>query len=165
MAASSDSSPLFLAPSTDSVIPTDLISQPSESTPSVPLIGRSQRSSKPPLWLQDYVASAQLTSTRPLYSIDQYIGYDQFSPSNQAFLSSFGSEVEPNSFEEACKDPSWVEAMQTEISALESNQTLQVVYLTSNKRAIGCKWIINIKYHASGEIDRFKARLVAKGFN
>ena len=48
---------------------------------------------------------------------------------------------------------------------MESNQTWQVVPLPPNKKAIGCKWIFKIKYHASAEIERFKARLVAKGFN
>ncbi|XP_069146882.1 uncharacterized protein [Solanum lycopersicum] len=116
-------------------------------------IRRSQRSTKAHLWLQDYVASAQLQSNKPLYSIDKYIGYDSLSASYRAFLSSFGTEVEPTSFEEACKDPRWVEAMQAEISALESNQTWQVVPLPTHKKVIGCKWIFKIKYHASGEID------------
>ena len=55
--------------------------------------------------------------------------------------------------------------MQAETSALESNKTWQVVSLPPHKKAIGCKWIFKIKYHSSGEIDRFKARLVAKRFN
>ncbi|XP_049392792.1 uncharacterized protein LOC125857124 [Solanum stenotomum] len=42
---------------------------------------------------------------------------------SDAFLSSFGSEVEPGTFEEACKDPRWVEAMQAEISTLETHHT------------------------------------------
>lgn len=91
--------------------------------------------------------------------------YGHLSHSYQAFLSSFGVEVEPATFEEACKDPRWVEAMQAEISALETHQTWTVVPLPSHKKVIGCKWIFKIKYHASGEVDRFKARLVAKGFN
>ena len=86
-------------------------------------VRRSQRSTKAPLWMQDYVASVHLTPNRPLYSIDKYLGYDYLSKSYQAFLSSFGHEVEPGTFEEAYKDPRWVEAMQAEISALEIHQT------------------------------------------
>ena len=102
-------------------------------------VRRSQRSTKALLWMQDYVSSAHLTPSRPLYSIDKYLGYDYLSKSYHAFLSSFGHEVEPSTFEEACKDPRWVEAMQAEISALETHQTWKVVPLPPHKKAIGCK--------------------------
>ena len=55
--------------------------------------------------------------------------------------------------------------MQDEITALENNDTWFIVSLPTNKVAIGCKWVFNIKYKASGEVERYKARLVAKGYS
>ena len=40
-----------------------------------------------------------------------------------------------------------------------------VVDLPPGKKLIGCRWIYNIKYLSSGEIERYKARLVTKGFS
>nr|GEX66770.1 ribonuclease H-like domain-containing protein [Tanacetum cinerariifolium] len=36
--------------------------------------------------------------------------------------------------------------------------------LPKGRKAIGSKWIYNIKFQSNGKIDRFKARLVAQGF-
>jgi len=47
---------------------------------------------------------------------------------------------------------------------LESNQTWDIVLLSKNKIAIGCKWIFKIKYNVDGTVERYKARLVAKGY-
>lgn len=55
--------------------------------------------------------------------------------------------------------------MKSEIDALTSNHTWDVVTLPEGKKPIGCRWIYKVKYKASGEIERFKARLVAKGYN
>nr|XP_018629014.1 uncharacterized mitochondrial protein AtMg00820-like [Nicotiana tomentosiformis] len=55
--------------------------------------------------------------------------------------------------------------MKPEISLLESNHTWTDVPLHEVKRPIGSKWVYNIKYKASGEIERFKAKLVAKGYS
>ncbi|XP_039043647.1 uncharacterized protein LOC120182871 [Hibiscus syriacus] len=55
--------------------------------------------------------------------------------------------------------------MREEIQALKLNNTWTVAPLPSGKVPIGCKWVYRIKYHASGEVERFKARLVAKGYN
>ena len=54
--------------------------------------------------------------------------------------------------------------MNAEILALVSNNTWTLTPLTSNKKAIGCKWVYRVKYKADGSVKRFKARLVAKGF-
>ena len=75
-------------------------------------------------------------------------------------MSSFGVEIETSSFEEACKDPRWVDAIQAEIKALECNNTRNVVCLPYGKTVIGCRWIFKIKYKADGQIERFKAILV-----
>ena len=123
----------------------------------------STRSSKPPVWLKDFVTNA-IDSDHP-YSIANYISYQHLSSKYQAFLGKFSAEVEPRYYEEAVKDPRWVLAMQQEIKALEENGTWEIVKLSAMKSAIGCKWVYKVKYKEDGTIDRFKARLVAKGYS
>ena len=36
--------------------------------------------------------------------------------------------------------------------------------LPKGEKAVGCKWVFTIKYHADGAIEHYKARLVAKGY-
>ena len=50
--------------------------------------------------------------------------------------------------------------MRKEISAFEANHTWVMEPLPLGKKALGCKWIHKIKYHANGIIERLKARLV-----
>ncbi|XP_071694865.1 uncharacterized mitochondrial protein AtMg00820-like [Rutidosis leptorrhynchoides] len=83
----------------------------------------------------------------------------------KCFSSSLDKSVEPQSYEEACKDPKWIEAMNNKIEALHRNNTWVVSDLPVGRKAIGCKWIYRIKYKSSGEIERYKARLVAKRFS
>ena len=54
--------------------------------------------------------------------------------------------------------------MQTELDALQANQTWVMTTLPPGKVPIGCKWVFKIKLKADGSIERYKARLVAKGF-
>lgn len=54
--------------------------------------------------------------------------------------------------------------MNEEMSALERNETWDVVDRPNDKKAVGCRWIYTVKYRSDGSLDRYKARLVAKGY-
>ncbi|KAL0412089.1 UNVERIFIED_CONTAM: Retrovirus-related Pol polyprotein from transposon RE1 [Sesamum latifolium] len=73
--------------------------------------------------------------------------------------------IEPKTFQQARRKQEWVKAMKLEIDALEQNCTWEVTPLPKEKRAIGCRWIFQLKLKPDGTIDRHKARLVAKGYN
>lgn len=53
--------------------------------------------------------------------------------------------------------------MRDEINALERNGTWKLESLPVGKKAIGCKWVFQIKHKADGSIERYKARLVVLG--
>ncbi|MCD7468109.1 hypothetical protein HAX54_005920 [Datura stramonium] len=61
----------------NSSIRTDQVMPPSV----LPAQRRSQRGRKAPLWMKDYVATAHFKdlTSKPLYAIDQYLGYDHIS--------------------------------------------------------------------------------------
>ncbi|XP_076904346.1 uncharacterized protein LOC143559751 [Bidens hawaiensis] len=80
------------------------------------------------------------------------------------FLAAITSNNEPKYYGQAVKNPKWIEAMKTEIKALEENGTWTLEELPKGKHVIDSKWVYKIKYKPSGEIERYKARLVAKGF-
>ena len=54
--------------------------------------------------------------------------------------------------------------MNEEMSALERNETWEMVERPKDNKALGCRWIYTIKYKSDGTLDRYKARLVAKGY-
>ncbi|KAJ0772240.1 putative RNA-directed DNA polymerase [Helianthus annuus] len=109
---------------------------------------------------EDYVLSGNVK-----YSIDKTVNYACLSKENFSFVSLLNKTLEPSSYNEAAKDPMWVEAMNKEMEALFRNNTWTLVDLPPGRKPIGCKWVYKVKYKSSGEIERFKARLVAKGFN
>ena len=49
-------------------------------------------------------------------------------------------------------------------SLLEKEVYEEVATLPPDRKSVGCKWVLAIKRHQNGEIERFKARLVAQGF-
>ncbi|KAL4282228.1 hypothetical protein GQ457_03G017580 [Hibiscus cannabinus] len=72
--------------------------------------------------------------------------------------------AEPTSFNDASKVPEWIDAMKSEISAIEKNGTWFLTNLPSGKHAIGVKWVYRTKFNPDGTIFKHKARLVVKGY-
>ncbi|RVX16495.1 Retrovirus-related Pol polyprotein from transposon RE1 [Vitis vinifera] len=58
----------------------------------------------------------------------------------------------------------WRQAMVDEMTALHSNDTLDLVVLPSGKSIVDCRWVYTVKVSPNGQVDRLKARLVAKGY-
>uniref|UniRef100_A0A803QSE2 Reverse transcriptase Ty1/copia-type domain-containing protein n=1 Tax=Cannabis sativa TaxID=3483 RepID=A0A803QSE2_CANSA len=54
--------------------------------------------------------------------------------------------------------------MDSEIDALEANETWIVIPLPSGQHTIGNKWVYKIKYNPNGSVERCKSLLVAKGY-
>ncbi|KAK9679591.1 GAG-pre-integrase domain [Popillia japonica] len=95
----------------------------------------------------------------------------------------------PQTYEEAMKSSdsiSWHKAIDEELSALDRNDTWEMVPTPDDKNIIGCKWVFKVKKKPSGDVERniigckwvfkvkkkpsgdverYKARQCAKGFN
>ncbi|KAL9444243.1 hypothetical protein AB3S75_017429 [Citrus x aurantiifolia] len=97
----------------------------------------------------DIIDDEPIRGTRPLTEIYQKC--------NMAVL-------EPAGYDEAAKDPKWLEAMEDEIKMIHKNQTWELVDRPLHKKTIGVKWVYRTKLHADGSVNKFKARLVVKGY-
>ncbi|KAK4388165.1 Retrovirus-related Pol polyprotein from transposon RE1 [Sesamum angolense] len=75
------------------------------------------------------------------------------------------TKIEPSSFEDAVQNLKWQKAMNKELKALSDNNTWSFMQLPKEKKAIGSKWVFQIKYNPNGTVERYKARLVAKGYS
>ncbi|GJS64961.1 ribonuclease H-like domain-containing protein [Tanacetum coccineum] len=125
-----------------------------------PGLKRSSRQSKLPVKLNDYVINSSVK-----YCIEKYVSYSKLKGSNLCFATTLNKSIEPTCLKDALSDHNWVEAMNNEIEAINSNNTWTECDLPLERKPIGSKWIWKIKYKASSKIKRYKARLVAKGFN
>ncbi|GKB90587.1 retrovirus-related pol polyprotein from transposon TNT 1-94 [Tanacetum coccineum] len=83
---------------------------------------RSSRQSTKPRWLKDFVT-----------------------PQTNAFATS-----DPTTFHQASSDSGWIEAMNKELAALESNNTWTLTSLPSGYIPISSKWVYKTKYHPDG---------------
>ena len=92
------------------------------------------------------------------------MSYCNLSFAHRSFINTISHLVEPETYKQACQDPKWVQAMEAEIRALETNHTWSMIPFPSGHCPIGCKWVYKIKYNSNGTVERYKARLVAKGF-
>ncbi|KAI3788114.1 hypothetical protein L2E82_00783 [Cichorium intybus] len=121
---------------------------------------RSSRNSRIPSKYDDFLIEGKYG-----FGIERSVGYAHLDSASACFAASLNKSVEPNSFDEAVKDPHWVRAMNDEMEALNRNGTWVVTDLPKGRKPIGCRWVFKIKYKSTGEIERFKARLVAKGYS
>lgn len=72
--------------------------------------------------------------------------------------------MEPKNFQEATFYSKWIDAMKSEIAALDANNTWSIVDLPPGKYYIGYKWDFKDKYLSFKDVERYKAIFVAKGF-
>ena len=145
-----------------------LFESPNKFNTPEPAVGqtvrRTSRMTALPAKYKDYVLNKN-TKSNPKYGIEKVVNYSNLKWDNYVFSTNLNKMKEPATYEEACKNPRWIEAMNEEIAALNRNGTWEICVLPDGRHAIGYKWIFKIKYKANGEVDRFKARLVAKGYN
>jgi len=104
-------------------------------------------------------------------SVDNIIGQIKEGVSTRSSISNFCrhttfvSQIELKSIEEALKDEKWVEAMHEELNQFKRNEVWFLVPKTNEMNIIGSKWVFRNKLDEDGVITRNKARLVAKGYN
>ena len=180
----SSSSPSGKPPSPDvssSTSPSPVVTE-TKDTPTAPaeILGRGQRTKKPSVLLRDFVtkhvhsshaltpdysdlSSTSTVSGKVLYPIAQCLSDSGFSASHIAFMAAVLDSNEPKYFKDAVLIKEWCEAMQLEITALESNHTWDLTDLPPGKKAINCKWVYKLKFRADGTLERYKARLVVMG--
>lgn len=139
-----DSPPPIVTPSTLSspISAPTLLDPPTPSSPSTPA------TSSPPL-------EKCQRKPNPKYYNPAYIKHTTLHP--------LPMSLEPNTHNQASKDPRWHEAMDSEYNVLLQNHTWELVPST-NHTPIGCKWIFRTKRNPDGSIYKYKARLVAKGY-
>lgn len=66
----------------------------------------------------------------------------------------------PRSVAQALFQLQWKAAMQEEITALEKNDTWELVDLLRYKVPVGCKWVYLLSL-PNGSVDQYKTRLIA----
>ncbi|GJS84392.1 ribonuclease H-like domain-containing protein [Tanacetum coccineum] len=109
---------------------------------------------------EDYVVDGNVK-----YEIIEVVNYSNLSCDNFSSITNLNKTSEPKSFKESVLDCKWVDATNSEIEALNRNNTWIITDLPSGRKPIGIKWIVKSKYKSTGKIERYKVRLVAKGFS
>ena len=172
---SSHHTPIIPTPSPTPILPTpsppSILAQPSSRPTQSIAPRRSTRLHTTPAWLSDFevhFASTPVTvpSTSAQFQAPVSSSFHPiFDPYYVSFSANISSIYEPTSYKQASQDTRWLQAMETELNALDQNHTWDLTYLPSGKSPIGSKWVYKTKLHPDGTVDRFKARLVAKGYH
>ncbi|CAJ2665883.1 unnamed protein product [Trifolium pratense] len=132
-------------------------SAPSSSSP-IP-IRVSTRVKHPPKYLGDYKCnvlnylSGANYSSGMHYPLSDFTSFKHTSSTQTAYLLSLSTISEPQTYNQAVKHSCWRDAMDKEISALESNKTWTLTELPPDKKAIGAKWVYKIKRKSDGSIE------------
>lgn len=108
-----------------------------------PVLRRSQRQTKMPSYLDDYVLLLWMAEEE-----------------GEALLMCINNE--PRDFSEAKNSKEWWAACIDELRLIEKNGTWLLVYFPVGVKPIGLKWIFKIKENSDGSINKYNARLVAK---
>ncbi|KAL0355969.1 UNVERIFIED_CONTAM: hypothetical protein Sradi_4043800 [Sesamum radiatum] len=116
-------------PSSSSINPTPLY---------IPPPRRSLRASQKPAWLDDYVCHCKTNSDTSCLPI-------HYKSAHMSFVALLSSVQKPRNYLEARKDAKWVGAMFEELTALDKNDTWELVPLPPGKKAIGCRWVFKLK--------------------
>ncbi|KAJ0602472.1 putative RNA-directed DNA polymerase [Helianthus annuus] len=69
----------------------------------------------------------------------------------------------PNSPTKALSDPNWLRAMNDEFSALQNNNTWELVPKPLDSPVIRSMWLFRPTFNSDGSLERYKARLVCNG--
>lgn len=132
-----------------SSVPTPLISPP-RTQPSPPLLRRCDRVKQAPVWMQDHVGSINTNGKHIAMSkyetppIFPYHISHMLSSRYVEYLFNLSTLHEPITYKEASRFPEWVDAMKSELDALEHNETLELVTLPQGKAAIRSKWVYKL---------------------
>lgn len=84
-------------------------------------------------------------------------------PTPSSLTTTLSSIPIPKSYKQAMEHECWRQAIETELLALEENQTWDVVPCPPSVKPLGSKLVFSVKHRPDGSIDRYKARLVVLG--
>jgi hypothetical protein len=51
----------------------------------------------------------------------------------------------------------WIEAMNDKIDSIRNNDVWELTDLPSQRKAIGCKWVLRKKFKANGSLDKIQS--------
>jgi hypothetical protein len=77
------------------------------------------------------------------------------------------SPIEPKTYKEAMRGPEakqWQDAVNAELTSLQEHHTYSYLPLPPRAKVRPVKFVLKLKLHPDGTIDRYKAMLVALGF-
>ncbi|GJU73539.1 putative RNA-directed DNA polymerase [Tanacetum coccineum] len=125
--------------------------EPENSSQVQPDLRRSSRTSKQPARFNDFVVGSS-----KLYGLEKYVTYANLSRSNFCFSTTLNKTTEPTTYDEAIRNPKWIESMNNEIEALLRNNTWTVCDLPKGHRKKTCwsKCLEIYKFNSTCEIER-----------